>query len=604
MDLENSAPQQLIAERYKLTEKTQLTYTAPQISSWIAHDTVLSRQLRAIVINSDNPNRAAAVDGARRASLFTDTHAVSIISIEDSPENTVIFTEFPLGTRLFDVLSDFQRNISPRETNRDLDHSENDIVFSGKDIPASFVHAVLGQLSRVITNARHFGIRSLHLSADSIYLTDSDQVIVDGLGVLGPLHGASFNRSSEELDRSEARGLVVFLASLLLARDFPADPAEHDSIVYQAREKAVNGRYAQQLIDVLNNEVNGNGPQSAGDFMRLLAPWDDSLISSYLAALPTGGKTGAKSGVSAPGAPQHDSGVPVTAQNSLSAAESDRTELLHPGFPLDLAAADSAALSSAPAWPSLRDTAASDFTPAAQESLNQDPADAAETKNAAETADSFVDFSAAEAEMQPETEPGTKSAADIEMEENQEVSNPEDSAAKTAIAAETDAAAEMSTAAADEETLSVPSENLSAVSAISQNDSVPEINPDSNSDLNQEQIPETTQKNTAFPETVNPEIDHPSSASEIEPENTVFPPVAANEIIAAAHPDTASENAYPNVDSAPAKAETDQKPDNSGGKNKNLLPHSQQFLFQIPSIQKEPQKDQRKDQRAEHCSGK
>lgn len=282
----NSFSDKLIADRYELTKNTRFGYQAPQTESFVAYDRVLSRQLRAILIQSDHPNCARAFDGARRASLFNDPQSVSIISIEDAPECTAIFTEFPLGVQLSEVLK--ARNtavLDDAERNNDSIDSETTTISSASSEFVHFVHTVMGQFSRVINNARHFGLRCLHLDSATIYLTDSDQVIVDGLGIIASLYGAVLDRSSEELDRAEARGLVVFLASLLLSRDFPANPDEHDSIVSQAYEQAIQQHYPQQLIDVLSAEIHGHGPQSAGDFMRLLAPWDDCAISLYLSYL-------------------------------------------------------------------------------------------------------------------------------------------------------------------------------------------------------------------------------------------------------------------------------------------------------------------------------
>lgn len=267
--MENTSSKKRIADRYELIQPTRLGYQAPQTESWVAQDTVLSRQLRAIVIDSTHANRAQIVDGARRSSLFNDPQSVSIISIEDNPTDTVIFTEFPLGVRLLDVLTAGAAEFSAEDSQQ-------------RAMSAKFVHSVISQLARIISNARHFGLRCLHLDANNLYLTDADQVIVDGLGITAPLYGANLERSPEELDRDEARGLVVFLAAMLLGRNFPEDPAEHDSIVYQAREIAIANDFSQQIIDILDAEINWRGPRSAGDFMRILAPWDDRAISQFL----------------------------------------------------------------------------------------------------------------------------------------------------------------------------------------------------------------------------------------------------------------------------------------------------------------------------------
>ncbi|WP_353065662.1 hypothetical protein [Arcanobacterium hippocoleae] len=266
--MEDSVAKTLIADRYELVKLTAHQYHAPQTASWVADDQVLSRKLRAIVIDADHPFCAGAVDGARRASLFRDSQSVAIISVEETPSSTVIFTEFPLGKNLSTALRAAPKSPDQKSL-----------------LPSDFVHAMIGQVARIIANARHFGLRCLHLNAANIYLTDANQVILDGLGVLAPLHGAVLDLSSEQLDRAEARGLVVFLAALLLGEDFPQDPSEHDARVHEAFAMATGSNLPQQIIDVFRNEINGNGPQSAGDFMRLLAPWNNAAISQFLSTL-------------------------------------------------------------------------------------------------------------------------------------------------------------------------------------------------------------------------------------------------------------------------------------------------------------------------------
>ncbi|MDY5585563.1 MAG: hypothetical protein SPG61_07245 [Arcanobacterium sp.] len=238
-----------IADRFELTTKAVRSYSHKDTSTWLAVDTVLSRQLRAIMINPESPRRDSAIDAARKASLLKDPHTISILSVVDDSVHSAIFTELPLGTPVSRFLHE-------------------------KPLPINVSMAIIGQVASTLNEARHRGIRYLHLRARNIYVTETNQVLIDGLGVLPALYEVDLQRESTELDRAEARGLTVFFAALLQGQDFPTDAETHDSVIASALELPELPNQVRELFESELGNAELSGPDSPAEFMRRIAPWD------------------------------------------------------------------------------------------------------------------------------------------------------------------------------------------------------------------------------------------------------------------------------------------------------------------------------------------
>lgn len=236
-----------IADRFTLDSLSLEEFSSFGTTTWQATDTVLSRHLRAIVVDPKLAQRPQVIDAARRAALLDPAQHIAVVAIHDDAESAIIFTEIPTGERLKSYLE------------------------KGPLDPASTM-AIMGQVAAGIHAAGDFGIRDLQLQARSIYLPDSGEVLIDGIGIRAALAQVDLQRSPLELDRAEARGLVIFLAALLQGEDFPEDPASHDSVLQKALSLP---NLPAALFDLLQAEAHGQGPASAGDFLRRLAPWGE-----------------------------------------------------------------------------------------------------------------------------------------------------------------------------------------------------------------------------------------------------------------------------------------------------------------------------------------
>ena len=231
---------QRIADRFDLLYPYE-HQPSDQASVWVALDVVLSRHVRAIVVDPDSPRAQPTIDAAHRASLVADPHLVSIVQVDS--EDLAIITEIPPGSPVSQHLI-------------------------GTPLPPEQVASIIGEAASAIATAARRGVRHLHCTGRTIFLTPEGDVIVDGLGVFGALAGADTSKDRADLDRDEARGLSVLCASLLLGHDFP-EPSEHDSAIYEARQLDL----PPVLDSLLTRETEGQGATSPADLTRSLVPW-------------------------------------------------------------------------------------------------------------------------------------------------------------------------------------------------------------------------------------------------------------------------------------------------------------------------------------------
>ncbi len=248
-------------ERFDITAKSSRDFAAPRTSTWLAVDKVLSRNLRAIILDSDHERSALVADAAFKSTVLNDPNVISVLQVF-TKDNVAIFTEIPLGIQLSRLLN-------------------------GTPLNPEAVISIVGNISATLTNASRRGIRHLILDAQNFYLTDSGEVLVDGLGVLPVLLGANLQLPSSDLDRQETRGMAVFTAALLLGQNYPNDPQTHDTVISNALALP---DLPSRLRELLESELHhGFAPLTLTDFMGKLVPWEkakvDSLVSHYKSQL-------------------------------------------------------------------------------------------------------------------------------------------------------------------------------------------------------------------------------------------------------------------------------------------------------------------------------
>lgn len=293
MSTSNVRPGHLLADRFELVEEDTHQLPFDDVSVWIARDTTLARQLRAIVLDPHGQHTAQVIDAARRAALIDDSSVVSIVSVIADGVDNAILTEVPPGIELSTLVD-------------------------GTALDSSDVRAIIGQIAAIVNAARHRGVRHLAITANQVFLTNSGSVIVDGLGTTAALAGIDTTRNPAELDRNEARGLTLFLAALLLGESGFAFPEEStESLLSRAADTVHDDPHLHRL---LTQEQEGSGASSPDELMRRLAPWGDispALLSGSLSPSDT-----ALSDNSLSGAPTQTS-LASTSTEPVSDSESD-----------------------------------------------------------------------------------------------------------------------------------------------------------------------------------------------------------------------------------------------------------------------------------------
>lgn len=236
-----------LADRFDLVYPTESQLPYAGASTWIARDTVLSRKVRAIVLDPESERTPHVIDAARRTALIENPGVAAIVSVISDGRDDAIITEVPPGRPLAEYISGTAKN-------------------------PTAIWSIMGEVSSIVNAVRHRGVRHLQLRAADIFIQDSGAIVVDGFGVHAALAGADTTRSAIDLDHDEARGLTVLFSSLLLGHDFPDDPALHDDVVRRASERSDLPTVVREMF---LQEVNGNGAQSPSELMRRLAPWPE-----------------------------------------------------------------------------------------------------------------------------------------------------------------------------------------------------------------------------------------------------------------------------------------------------------------------------------------
>ena len=240
---------ELVGSRYRLTQKDTDQPRYAGASIWHGTDTTLHRAVRIIVLNPEAETFSEVLDAARRCSLFDDPHAVRILSVGSDERFGWIVTEVPLGVP-----------VSYR--------------LVGTPFPTDQAAAIVGETASILASARARGIRHLQLDPADVRLDSAGEVYLDGLAVEAAMAGIHTDSMlAYEADRIEARGLAL-LYSCLLTGESDDDP--------KARfEKLQNSpALSESLRFYFEKEAADQGPLSASDVIRALAPWPKIKLES------------------------------------------------------------------------------------------------------------------------------------------------------------------------------------------------------------------------------------------------------------------------------------------------------------------------------------
>ncbi|MHB1063633.1 MAG: murein biosynthesis integral membrane protein MurJ [Georgenia sp.] len=223
------------------------------VTRWLAHDTVLARDVWVLELTT---SRAAdALDAARRASLVEDHRLLRVLDVGAHPGASYVVTDVVRGPDLATIAAAGMSAVQAR--------------------------AVVGEAASALEAARRQGVRHQALRPSSLHVTPDGEVLVTGLGVDALLRGtAGPDDSPLTASRRDTVDLVrlVYLALTgVWPVSHPDDARPGDALggaIVPPRELRAD---VPADLDALCTAtlIEGKGPRSTGELIRLLAPWPD-----------------------------------------------------------------------------------------------------------------------------------------------------------------------------------------------------------------------------------------------------------------------------------------------------------------------------------------
>lgn len=246
-----------IAGRYQLVDP--LTSEVAGVEAWSATDRVLERDVRVHLLREGRT--APALDAARRAALIKDERLIRVIDAGEFENVPYVITAVPDGDSLFDL------------------------VAKQKFLPADQARALIGEAAEAIEAARRRGVYHLVLRPTNIYRTRAGKILLTGLGLEGALLGLD-TAPPLVTARADAMGLVANLYYALTGlwpNTLPpgVEIAGLEQAPYMAGSPippAELGSGVPNDLDTLCTVTfgpNSDGPHSASELARELAPWPE-----------------------------------------------------------------------------------------------------------------------------------------------------------------------------------------------------------------------------------------------------------------------------------------------------------------------------------------
>lgn len=296
------SPGDMIADRYRLIEAE----TGSVLPAWLAEDEILARNVRIVFLPADH--REEALNAARRSALVSDprlprVHRVGTSPIgDDDAARAFVITEHVDGSRLDQLLSE-------------------------QALSEAQARAVIGEAAAALSTARRRGVHHLALGPASIAVTTTGEVRVLGLGFARAGLGIEAHDSAAN-SRADAVALVQLLYAALTGT-WPGPSDRAGSLPLAADSGGVPTPLGD-LVDVsveldtlcaVTFSPHGDGPYTAGDVVKELAPWSE--VAPAPAVLPR-----AESGTTANGRYGGAGGGPAGAPESASAAAAAGTAVI------------------------------------------------------------------------------------------------------------------------------------------------------------------------------------------------------------------------------------------------------------------------------------
>ena len=280
----------LLAGRYRLEQPVPTDL--PGVQCWAAHDQILDRPVRAMVLREGRVRQAQ--DAARRAALVSDPRLLRVLDVGDHEGVPYTVTEPIVG--------------------RDL----AELTANGP-LPADQARAIIGEAAAALEIARRRGVHHLALRPSAVHVTPEGSVLVSGLAMDGELtaHGLGDARSTT---RADTVGLVSLLYLTLTGR-WPAPHGTDPGHAVAAPVVEGSPVAPAELSPAVPNDLDtlcavtlgphDDGPHSPAELIRELEPWGPIAAAEIFGAVDAAAAWGA-------------SGTVATAVAAASAAAAER----------------------------------------------------------------------------------------------------------------------------------------------------------------------------------------------------------------------------------------------------------------------------------------
>ncbi|WP_338749394.1 hypothetical protein [Janibacter alittae] len=232
---------------------------------WTARDTTLERDVTVLVMPTDDPETAAALDAARRAAGIESAQLVRILDVGTQGSFGYVCEEHVEDPTTFATL------------------------IGTKGVPAEEVRRITGEVATGLEAARMRGLHHLALTPESVLLTSDGRIKVRGLATTAALAG--IETEGEDADRDDAMG-VVALAYAGLTATWPLETASGVPAARRGEDgPPPPSRIAVGVpgdLDTICRETlgEGTGPDSPGDYAAQVAPWSRIPLAGSVRTTP------------------------------------------------------------------------------------------------------------------------------------------------------------------------------------------------------------------------------------------------------------------------------------------------------------------------------
>ena len=258
------------------------------LEQWSAHDTTLRREVALTLIGAEHPNKAGALDAARRAAGVEDARLVRILDVGTHNDNSFIVQDALNGSE-----------------------SLATVLLQGP-LPAEEARRVAGETAKGLETAGVRGLHHLRMTPHHVLIAPDGAIRVSGVAIAAAIEGPDEQGLDSELAlRRDAVALVAIVYAALTTRwpldeeVFGLEPAPRliDRVAVPSELVAGVPGDLDALCQMTLNE--STGPLTPGVVANRIAPWPREQVPRS-AADPT-------LVLRLPGAGDLPDGAPVTA---------------------------------------------------------------------------------------------------------------------------------------------------------------------------------------------------------------------------------------------------------------------------------------------------